>query len=89
MQPNVIDLWYIQTMNIIRSNSVKYQRFTASGFKDIGIRKFEFVAKAQFLYPRNFANAFVICNLTVFEKCPKHFQGYISFNKANYKILNF
>ena len=37
---------------IIRSNSlsVKYQRFTASGFKDIGIRKFEFVAKAQFLF---------------------------------------
>ena len=27
----------------------EYQWFTSSGFKDIGIRKFEFVAKTQFL----------------------------------------
>jgi len=33
---------------MIRFNSflsLKYQRFTPSGFKDIAIRKFEFVAK--------------------------------------------
>ena len=29
---------------------LKYQRFTLSGCRDIGIRKFEFVAKTQFLY---------------------------------------
>ena len=39
-------------MNSVRSKNVglKYQRFTASGFKDKRIRKFEFVAKAQFLF---------------------------------------
>ena len=39
-----------QTMNSVRSNSVslKYQRPTPSGCKDIGVRKFEFVAKTQF-----------------------------------------
>ena len=39
-------------MNFCRSNnqSLKYQRFTPSGWKDLEIRKFEFVAKTQFLY---------------------------------------
>jgi len=39
-------------MNSVRSNnlSLKYQRFTPTGRKDLGIRKFEFVAKSQFLY---------------------------------------
>jgi len=38
-------------MNFVRSNNfnLKYQRFTSSGCKDIGIRKFEFVAWNQFL----------------------------------------
>ena len=38
----------------VRSNhiSLKYQRFTPSGCKNIGIRKFKFVAKTQFLYPK-------------------------------------
>ena len=37
-------------MNSIRSNnlSLKYQRFTPSGCTNIGIRKFEFVAKFNF-----------------------------------------
>ena len=41
-------------MNAIRSNNVslKYQRFTSSGCKDIGFTKTEFVAKTQFLYCR-------------------------------------
>ena len=36
-----------QTMNSIRSNNItlKYQRFTPSGRKEVGIRKFEFVAR--------------------------------------------
>ena len=38
-------------MNAVRSYNVslKYQRSTSSGCKDIGITKIEFVAKTQFL----------------------------------------
>ena len=38
-------------MNFVRSNnlSLKYQKLTPLGCKDIGIIKFEFVAKTQFL----------------------------------------
>ena len=37
-------------MNAIRSNNVslKYQRFTSKGYRDIGVTKTEFVAKTQF-----------------------------------------
>ena len=40
-----------QTMNAVRSYNVslKNQRFTSSGYKDIRITKIEFVAKTQFL----------------------------------------
>ena len=40
-----------QTLNYVSSNNVslKYQMPTRSGCKDIGIRKFEFVAKTQIL----------------------------------------
>ena len=37
----------LKTLNI--SNNGLYQRFTPSGYKDIGISKFEFVAKTEFL----------------------------------------
>ena len=38
-------------MNAVRSYNVslKYQRSTSSGYKDIGITKIEFVTKTQFL----------------------------------------
>ena len=38
-------------MNVFRQKnlSLKYQRFTPSGGKNIGIRKSEFVTKTQFL----------------------------------------
>ena len=38
-------------MNAVRSNNVslKYIRFTSSGYKVIGFTKIEFVAKSQFL----------------------------------------
>ena len=38
-------------MNSARSNniSLKYQKCTALGFKDIGFRKADFMAKTQFL----------------------------------------
>ena len=40
-----------QTNNSVISNSLslKYQRFTPSGCKDIGVRKYKFVAKTQLL----------------------------------------
>jgi len=39
-------------MNSVRSSifSLKYQRFTSSGFKDEGIRAFKSVAKTQLLW---------------------------------------
>ena len=41
----------VRPKNFVRSKSVslKYQRFTPSGGKNIGIRKSEFVPKTQFL----------------------------------------
>ena len=41
-----------QTLNYVRANSqsLKYQRFTPSYSTDIGVRKFEFVAKTHFLF---------------------------------------
>ena len=43
-----------QTNNSVRSDglSLKYQRFTSPGWKDIGVRKCEFVAKTQFLWKK-------------------------------------
>ena len=43
--------YIFQTINSVRSNnlSLKYQRFISTGCRDIEIRKFEVVAKAQFL----------------------------------------
>ena len=57
-------------MNSVRSKNVglKYQRPTPSGCKDIGIRKFEFVAKAQFLFnflENNFATCLPAQNIIV------------------------
>ena len=48
VQTNLLDLIDI-SYNSVRSNylSLKYQRFTLSGSKDIGIKKFEFVAKKK------------------------------------------
>ena len=51
-----------QTINSVRSNSLslKYQRFTTSGCKDIGVRKCKFVAKTQFLFSNIFS---ALCSL--------------------------
>ena len=47
-------------MNSVRANglSLKCQSFTPSGYKDIGMRTFEFVAKSEFFYAYS-----VVCNL--------------------------
>ena len=44
-------LLIFQTLNYVRANSqsLKYQRFTPSYSTDIGVKKFEFVAKTHFL----------------------------------------
>ena len=44
MQPNVANLNYFKLNN----PSLENQKFTLSGCKDIGYRKFMIVAKAQF-----------------------------------------
>ena len=51
-QPDVVDPRFFPTLNYVGSHnlSLKYQRVTASGCKDIKIRKKAFVAKTQFLY---------------------------------------
>ena len=48
LQPHIVDLRYFKC---VRSNSLslKYLWFTLSGCIDIGFRKFECVAKPQFL----------------------------------------
>ena len=38
---------------------MKYQRFAQSGCKDIGIRRFEFVAKTQLLYVYTLPSLFI------------------------------
>ena len=42
----------ISNFNSVLSKNIKlkYQNFTASGFKDVGIIKFDFVARTQFLW---------------------------------------
>ena len=51
-QPDVVDPRFFPTLNYVGSHnlSLKYQRVTASGCKDIKIRKPGFVAKTQFLF---------------------------------------
>ena len=51
MELSVLYLKIFQTVNSVRSNnlSLKYQRFKPSDCEHIEIRKFELVAKTQFL----------------------------------------
>ena len=63
-------------MNYVGSNNIsfKYQRFTSSGSKDMGIRKFKFVAKTpSFLLPKNIPDT-------------KH-ENYENFENSPSKIL--
>ena len=45
LQPNFVNLRYFKLWIMLDQIGLKYHRFTSSGCKDIGIRKFEFVAK--------------------------------------------
>ena len=57
LQPNVEELRYFKVKYSVRSNTLrlKYQRFTPSGCKNIGIKRFEFIAGLRIdlfpLYP--------------------------------------
>ena len=70
-------------MNSGKSNrsSFKYQRFTPSGCKDIGIRKFEFVSKTQFLY--NFDNT----QCSFFSKKDPFLAVFFNYFKGDKRIL--
>ena len=50
-------------MNPVRSNilSLKYQMFPTSGFNDIRVLIFEFVAKTQFL---SISRALLVCSIS-------------------------
>ena len=49
LQPIDVDLGYFKLWIMLDQISLKYKRFTLSDCKDIGFRKFKFVAKTQFL----------------------------------------
>ena len=51
LHPSKSVSWILDIVNTVRSNnlSLKYQRFPPSGFKYIELKKFESVAKNQFL----------------------------------------
>ena len=75
-------IFQTQTILTRRINSLKYQRSTNSGCKDIGIRKSEFLAKTQFL-----------CMIKIKEisSCIKinYFQLWLLYNSDCIKVLNF
>ena len=50
LQPDAANLLYFKLILPISIISLKYLRFTTLGYKDIEIRKSEFVAKTQFLF---------------------------------------
>ena len=71
----------LQTMISVRSHnlSLKYQRFTFSCCKDIGLRTFEFVAKNKFLKRSNWPNTArnlrdSVSILVWSDSVPRHFS---------------
>ena len=56
-------------MNSVRSNSLQSQRSPTSGCTDMGIKKFEFAAKTQFLYVKKdyiYRNVVNVCITKVY-----------------------
>ena len=57
LRPDVVDLRYSKIWTLFDQIVIVWnQRFTTSGCKDIGIRKFEFEAKSQFLFLNGFCS---------------------------------
>ena len=74
-KPTVVNLRYVNLMNSVRSNniSLKYRRPTPTGCKDIGVRKFKFVTKTQFLCTQKKEEKFCclfLVNLVMYYKMP-------------------
>ena len=71
-------------MNSVKLNnlSFKYLRFTQSGCKGIGIRKFDFMAKNQFLFTIRFA-LFLNKMIKSTEKITTYFQVFLRLEKEN------
>ena len=59
------------TMNAIRSNNVslKYQRFSSYGCKDIGFTKTEFVAKKNAEWDYNLINTYIVIEYRIIIFC--------------------
>ena len=57
-------------------HSLKYQKSTTSGSIDIGIRKFEFVAKTQFLSPENVTKILLLTSLLLRIKLGNEINSY-------------
>ena len=80
-------------MNYVRSSnpSLKYQRFTPSGCRDIVLRNFEFVAKTQFLSPSLMLNKrILICYESIIftaKYSPKQKQFFYKNKLKNSLIL--
>ncbi len=72
-------------MNSVRSNnlSLKYQRFTPSGGKNIGTRKSEFVTKTQFLWPA------IPTNKQNIEEFCRHTLNFHWYNKCKMSSIFF
>ena len=84
-----------QTMNSVGSNilSLKYQNFTTSGSKDIGVLIFEFVAKTQFLSKKFYTHTIHVLRVSL--SCIRiaycmfivHFSNFMQKNKAYFILL--
>ena len=66
MQPDVVYLKYFK-LRILLEQRAKVWHIKPSGFKETGIRKFEFVSKTQFLYIKKYVpkNKLVYCRIFV------------------------
>ena len=73
----------------LSSLSMKYQRFTLSGFEDMGIRKFEFVAKTQFLHHcYNFLATVRSCSLISSTSIKPNLSDFVSKVSNIFSLVN-
>ena len=86
------NLFFTKTMTSVRSNnlSLKYQRFTTLGLKNIGIRKSEFVAKNQLLCHKKLGpppNRFSRLDVYWIQKDWRTMTSYIDKRTAKYTTI--
>ena len=75
----------------VRSNhlSLKYQRFTPSGYKDIGIRKFKFAAKTQFLCKSIYIYLYIVIRHGLFKFMHIELHTLFPFRYKDYSNVTF